>query len=369
MAVDLKKTKSINNMKDIAKKGIEEGNNKVIKDIPLNMIDANPDNMKLFSMTDIEGLKNSIIELGFIGAIEVYLMQNGRYQISAGHRRYQAMLELNRQTIPCIVSTLDNDVIVKKKLIESNLHTRTLSPIELAKCISYYEKTLIEDNFNGPIREELARIFAISEGKVGKLKSLLKMVDEIQNLASSVNFPYETFSDAQSFSTEKQKELCNLISEHQRLYPETEITSLVVSQYIDKIKTEINIEETKKQRAKLERIERENDNKKEKESEHVTKKESVELQPLNKLPLDTLNLDIPSIGNEDKNVFMPNDNIIETYDNVSNNNESEIDFDLNLYVDKIERVLKKNNVKIKSAEVRINAISKLQEAIAILKKM
>lgn len=251
MAVQLNKTEAFSNLTGIVKKGIEESNNKLIKDIPLEYIEENPDNKKVFSLDNIEGLMESIKNNGFTGAIDVYKLGENRYQILSGHRRYEAVKQLSLKTIPCIISEPDSNILTRKKLIDSNINTRTLSPIELAHAIDYYENTLREENFKGNINKKLSEIFTLSETKIYQLKSLLKMTNGIQDLAKSITFPYESFSEAVTFPADYQQKLVELIKDYLNSYPDAGLPSIIVQQYINEIKKDIQNERTQKRREKV----------------------------------------------------------------------------------------------------------------------
>ncbi len=257
MAIDITRNKnSLQKLDDISLKGVEEMNSKVIKDIPLNLIDPNPDNARIFTMTDINGLASSIESTGFVGAIDVYQMDDGRYQILSGHRRYEAVKQLGWDTIPCIVSTLESPDVVMKKLIESNINTRVLSPLELARSLEYYEKALREESFQGSINKELSRIFGISKSKVDGLKSILKMSKSFQQMAESPDFPIAAFMKAYSFPRDKQERLIELIKQHIDSFEEEEgesgeegdgfknpvLNAALVNRYVDLINEEIKKE-------------------------------------------------------------------------------------------------------------------------------
>lgn len=251
MAVQLNKTEAFSNLTGIVKKGIEESNNKLIKDIPLEYIEENPDNKKVFSLDNIEGLMESIKNNGFTGAIDVYKLGENRYQILSGHRRYEAVKQLSLKTIPCIISEPDSNILTRKKLIDSNINTRTLSPIELAHAIDYYENTLREENFKGNINKKLSEIFTLSETKIYQLKSLLKMTNGIQDLAKSITFPYESFSEAVTFPADYQQKLVKLIKDYLNSYPDAGLPSIIVQQYINEVKKDIQNERTQKRRDKV----------------------------------------------------------------------------------------------------------------------
>ena len=75
----------------------------VVMNIPLDKIDGNPENDKLFSMRSVDHLAKIIDEEGYTTPIEVYKKKNGRYEITSGHRRYQAMKLLGQKEIPCYI--------------------------------------------------------------------------------------------------------------------------------------------------------------------------------------------------------------------------------------------------------------------------
>lgn len=233
------------------KEGNIMDNNIEVKNISLDLIDPNPMNKDIFVVSDIAGLMNSIREHGFMGAIEVYLKPDGRYQISAGHRRYNVMKLLGEKTIPCIVKDLEDESTVTMKLIESNINTRVLSPMELSKAIIAYERALNEEGYSGSVNNKLMQVFNISETKLLKLRSIAKLTDSLQKYAYKVNFPYEAFYDATYFSQDRQKELYELLIEHFKQFPDTELTANLVTQYIQQIKGEIKIEKERIERKKI----------------------------------------------------------------------------------------------------------------------
>ena len=151
MAINLARTAASQKLNKIAEKSIEEVNSKVVKDIPLDLIDPHPDNLKIYSMEGIDSLMVSIEKNGFIGAIDVYSKPDGRYLIYSGHRRYAAMKALGRTTIPCLVYKLEDTYTINRKLIEANINTRILSPLEKAKQLAYFEKNLLDSGFTGSI--------------------------------------------------------------------------------------------------------------------------------------------------------------------------------------------------------------------------
>lgn len=247
MAINLARTAASQKLNKIAEKSIEEVNSKVVKDIPLDLIDPHPDNLKIYSMEGIDSLMVSIEKNGFIGAIDVYSKPDGRYLIYSGHRRYAAMKALGRTTIPCLVYKLEDTYTINRKLIEANINTRILSPLEKAKQLAYFEKNLLDSGFTGSINKEMEETFGISFSTITRLKSITKLIDEIQAWASSPKFPYGAFADASTLPKKSQYRLYELIRDELERFPDAELTSNLVVQMLAQVKREIEKEALKKE--------------------------------------------------------------------------------------------------------------------------
>ncbi len=178
--------------------------------IELSKIIPNKDNDKVFSMSEIELLAQTIKEEGFYGGIEVYKVPNkDLYEISSGHRRYEAMKLLKSKTIPCIVSEYPSDFKRGIKMLVSNIRSRKLSPLEMARAIDYYEKLLKSQNYKGDYRVKIAEFFNMAHTQVYRHQCLLRLIPELQELADDPQFPYSAFREAATLSKKGQMELYN----------------------------------------------------------------------------------------------------------------------------------------------------------------
>jgi|UniRef100_A0A6C0DL57 ParB family chromosome partitioning protein len=98
-----------------------------IVNININSLVVSNINARKTQINEITELANSITEYGLINPISVKLMENNNtYEIVAGQRRYLAMKELNKETIPCNVLNIDNEKAKELSLIE-NIHKNSLS--------------------------------------------------------------------------------------------------------------------------------------------------------------------------------------------------------------------------------------------------
>lgn len=192
---------------------------KIYKEIPIELIDLNPDNESIFGYEDVAYLAETIKENGFGGAIEVYHKDDGRYEISSGHRRYLAAKSLGYKRIPCIITDDTDSETKAKTLILRNIHTREMSPLKIAKCLDYYDKNVLlkDSNFKGKRRDELARVFQISSASVFRYMGLLRLIPEFAELSDHVGYSYTNLVPLCVLSEEDQRDvykmLCNLVGQ------------------------------------------------------------------------------------------------------------------------------------------------------------
>lgn len=196
----------------------ENKNALVTKDVSLELIDANPDNDKIFNMRNIDHLADIIKNDTFVGAIDVFQKKDGRYEIIAGHRRYLAVKKLGYESIKCNIMPEPDERVKAKRLIFSNLGSRDLGPMDYARSIMYYKVHVIkEDKKNGikysNSRAELAKVFHVSEGKVQLYLDLLKLIPELQELADNPDFPYSRLRAVANMPEEDQREIYKQITQ------------------------------------------------------------------------------------------------------------------------------------------------------------
>ncbi len=127
---------------------------------------------EVFDDSALEELSQSIKEHGVIQPIVVRKVGD-KYEIIAGERRYRASLLAGKETIPAIVSPMDDKEAAKVALIE-NLQRKDLSAIEEAKT---YQTILKLDSMT---QEELAQNLGKSQSAIANKLRLLNLDDEVQ---------------------------------------------------------------------------------------------------------------------------------------------------------------------------------------------
>ena len=163
--------KKLNNLKKEAS-GVYSNMPKII-DLDLNKIELSPNQPRLeYNKEKIKELAESIKENGLIQPI-IVKKDNNKYQIIAGHRRFLAFKQLNKESIPAIVKNeQDNEEIIT---LTENLIRENLNHLEIALSIeNILEKKLVKN------QSELAKKLAINESTLSRYLKLLKLPEKIK---------------------------------------------------------------------------------------------------------------------------------------------------------------------------------------------
>ena len=129
---------------------------------------------EIFDEKALKELAVSIKEHGIIQPIIVREINNNKYEIIAGERRYKASALAGMTTIPAIIRNLDDKEAAKVALLE-NLQRKNLNPMEEART---YQKII---ELDGMTQDELAKTMGKSQSAVANKLRLLALSDEVQN--------------------------------------------------------------------------------------------------------------------------------------------------------------------------------------------
>ncbi|SDY19480.1 chromosome partitioning protein, ParB family [Micromonospora pattaloongensis] len=128
---------------------------------------------QVFDEEALEELKVSIQEVGFLQPIVVRQLDEQRYELVMGERRWRAAQAVGRETIPAIVRDTRDDAMLRDALLE-NIHRANLNPLEEAAA---YQQLL--DEF-GVTHEELARRIGRSRPQISNTIRLLNLPAVVQ---------------------------------------------------------------------------------------------------------------------------------------------------------------------------------------------
>ncbi|MGN0241188.1 MAG: ParB/RepB/Spo0J family partition protein, partial [Candidatus Weimeria sp.] len=202
-------------LKKAGKVSKEKANAPKVEMIDISLLDENPDNKLIFNMDEIDRLAKSIETEGFRGAVDVFKKPDGRYEISAGHRRVRAARQVGLTEIPCFINAMPDDTVRARKLLDSNITNRVLKPLDYARAIEYYiECVLKPSGFKGQVNKECAAYFNISASNVYRYRALLTMEPSLQVLADDDRFPYSAFAAAHRLSKKGQDDLAKFLSDY-----------------------------------------------------------------------------------------------------------------------------------------------------------
>lgn len=155
---------------------IIENSNEGITTVRLSDIEPNRNQpRKNFDEEKLQELANSIKEHGVISPLIVTEMENGRYSIIAGERRWRASRIAGIKEVPVIVKEYTDKEIMEIALIE-NLQREDLNIVEVAKGY----KTLIEEY--SLTQEQLAERMGKSRSAVTNALRILNLPQEIIKL-------------------------------------------------------------------------------------------------------------------------------------------------------------------------------------------
>jgi ParB family chromosome partitioning protein len=143
-------------------------------DIDINLVETNPFQPRtVFDEEALNELASSIKEIGVIQPITVRTMENHRYQLITGERRYRAARIAGLTHIPAYVRTANDQGMLEMALVE-NIQREDLNAVDIA--ISY--QRLVEEC--ELTQETLSLRVGKKRATVANYLRLLKLPAEIQ---------------------------------------------------------------------------------------------------------------------------------------------------------------------------------------------
>lgn len=126
-----------------------------------------------FDQVALDALADSIRAQGMVQPIVARRIDDDRYEIIAGERRWRAAQKAGLDSVPVIVRQADNQATLAMALIE-NVQREDLNPIEQAQGLAR-----LLDEFS-LTHEQLAEAVGVSRAQVSNLLRLLKLPEMVQ---------------------------------------------------------------------------------------------------------------------------------------------------------------------------------------------
>ncbi|CAI3572023.1 ParB/RepB/Spo0J family partition protein [Clostridium neonatale] len=207
-----------NNSKESAMPTREKRNK--FKTISINIYDLIPSTENFYSVDEegINELKNSIEVFGLQQNLVVKKVENDKFEIIAGHRRYLALRKLVEegkeqfQYAPCKVEIEEDSVKDKLILLITNSTTRELTDWEKVQQTEKLRELLIEykkeNKLTGRVREIIADILNISTTQIERMESISKnLTEEFKEELKEENLNISTAHEISRLPEEQQKEV------------------------------------------------------------------------------------------------------------------------------------------------------------------
>ena len=144
--------------------------------VPIEQVEANQEQpRKRFEQGDLDDLAASIKEKGVIQPLIVRVLDNGRFQIVAGERRWRAAQMANLHELPVVIRQFSDAEVLEVAIIE-NIQRADLNPME--EALGYRQ---LMDRF-GHTQEKMAEALGKSRSHIANLLRLLNLPEDVIEL-------------------------------------------------------------------------------------------------------------------------------------------------------------------------------------------
>lgn len=148
----------------------------VIREVSLNLLQAGRYQPRTkMDEAALQELADSIVEHGLLQPLVIRPIDNGRYEIIAGERRFRAAALAQLQTVPVIVKEVSDENALALALIE-NIQREDLNPLEEASAI---QRLIDEFDYT---HEQAAQAIGRSRSATSNLLRLLNLADTVQTM-------------------------------------------------------------------------------------------------------------------------------------------------------------------------------------------
>jgi ParB family transcriptional regulator, chromosome partitioning protein len=144
-----------------------------LRELEVTQIEPNPEQPRAkFDAAALDALAGSIGSVGLLQPLIVRPLDDGRYELVAGERRWRAAQKAGIDRVPAVVRSSPEDERLQVALIE-NMVREDLNPVEEARACA----ALVDDL--GISKEELARRVGRSRAAISNLIRLLDLPDPV----------------------------------------------------------------------------------------------------------------------------------------------------------------------------------------------
>lgn len=153
-----------------------QAGDETIREVALNLLQAGRYQPRTrMDETALQELADSIVEHGLLQPLVIRPIDQGRYEIIAGERRFRAAALAQLQTVPVIIKEVSDENALALALIE-NIQREDLNPLEEAFAI---QRLIDEFDYT---HEQAAQAIGRSRSATSNLLRLLNLADTVQTM-------------------------------------------------------------------------------------------------------------------------------------------------------------------------------------------
>ncbi|MGN2369281.1 ParB/RepB/Spo0J family partition protein [Clostridium cagae] len=193
------------------------------KEIDIDNLVPSEENFYSTKEEDLKELKDSIEIFGVQQNLVVKKIENDKYEIIAGHRRYLALKKLYGEGkeqfryAPCKVENEEDSIKDKLLLLITNSTARQLTDWEKTQQVEKLKELLVEykkkEKLPGRVREIVADILNTSATQVARMESIAKnLTEEIKEQFKNGDLGITGAYEASKLPEEDQHEISKKIS-------------------------------------------------------------------------------------------------------------------------------------------------------------
>ena len=150
-----------------------------VRNIPIDRIEPNPAQPRMIiDPAALRELAASVREHGVLQPVLVRPLDDGRYQLIAGERRWRAARLVQQATVPAMIEEIDDDTALEISIIE-NLQREDLTPLEEAEM---YRRMTAEHGYS--VRK-LAQKLGKDKGYIENRLRLSDAPPEVRDLVAT----------------------------------------------------------------------------------------------------------------------------------------------------------------------------------------
>ncbi|MGL4520738.1 MAG: ParB/RepB/Spo0J family partition protein [Phocaeicola sp.] len=158
----------------ISSEEVKTSGSSSINEVELSQITVNPNQPRQeFDPIALQELADSIAEIGIIQPITLRKIEDEKYQIIAGERRYRASIQAGLKSVPAYIRTATDEHVMEMALIE-NIQREDLNAMEISLA---YQQLMEQYNMT---QERLSERIGKKRATIANYLRLLKLPAVIQ---------------------------------------------------------------------------------------------------------------------------------------------------------------------------------------------